>query len=169
MPEVARPFRRRGGRFVVTLSDDERALLGEVCRQSRELLQHEDPSSDPAVARLFPPAYQDDPLQNLEFETALGGTPRSGKLDAIATLEATLDAADISEEELLAWMGVVNDARLVLGTRIGITEEATPKDYAEDHPDHDAFGVYVYLTWLEERMLRALGDPPVAEGASAAG
>ena len=169
MPDVARPFRRRGGRFAVTLSDDERALLGEVCRQSRELLEHEDPSSDPAVARLFPPAYQDDPLQNLEFETAQGEAPRAGKLGAIATLEATVDAAEISEEELLAWMGVVNDARLVLGTRIGITEEATEEDYAEDHPDHDAFGVYGYLTWLEDRMLRALGDPPVEEGTSAAG
>lgn len=66
-------------------------------------------------------------------------------------------------------MGVVNDARLVLGTRIGITEEATHEDYADGHPDHDAFAVYVYLTWLEERMLRALGDPPAAEGTSAAG
>lgn len=166
---MARPFRRRGDRFVVTLSEDERALLGEISRQSRELLQHEDPSSDPAVARLFPPAYQDDPLQNLEFETAQDEAPRSGKLDAIATLEATLDAADLAEEELLAWMGVVNDARLVLGTRIGITEEATHEDYADGHPDHDAFAVYVYLTWLEERMLRALGDPPAAEGTSAAG
>lgn len=166
---MARPFRRRGRRFVVTLSDGERALLRELCRQSRELLQHEDPSSDPAVARLFPPAYQDDPLQNLEFEAAQGETPRSGKLDAIATLEATVDAAEIAEDQLLAWMGVVNDARLVLGTRIGITEEATEEDFAEDHPDHDAFGAYVYLTWLEERMLRALGDPPVVEGTSAAG
>jgi hypothetical protein len=153
----------------VTLSDEERALLGELCRRSRELLQHEDPSSDPAVARLFPPAYQDDPLQNLEFETAQGEAPRSGKLDAIATLEATVDAADIAEEDLLAWMGVVNDARLVLGTRIGITEGASEEDYAEGHPDRDAFGVYVYLTWLEEHMLRALGDPPIAEGTSAAG
>jgi hypothetical protein len=144
-------------------------MLAELCRQSRELLEAEDPSTDPAVARLFPPAYQDDPLQNLEFETAQGSAPRDGKLDAIATVERTLGASDLSEDELLAWVKVVNDARLVLGTRIEITEQATPRDFPEEHPDHDSFGVYVYLTWLEDRILRALGDPPVDEGASVPG
>jgi hypothetical protein len=157
---VGRPFRRRGARFTVALSEDEREMLAELCRQSRALLEAEDPSSDPAVARLFPPAYQDDPLQNLEFETALGNAPRNGKLDAIATVERTVRASDVSEDELLDWMKVVNDARLVLGTRIEITEQATQRDYPADHPDHDSFGVYVYLTWLEDRILRALGDPP---------
>ena len=138
-------------------------MLSELCRQARALLEAEDPSSDPAVARLFPPAYQDDPLQNLEYETALGNAPRNGKLDAIATVERTVRAPDLSEEELLSWMKVVNDARLVLGTRIEITEQATLRDYPPDHPHHDSFGVYVYLTWLEDGILRALGDPPVQD------
>lgn len=162
---MPRPFRRRGGRYVVSLSEEERSLLLEVCRQSRALLEAEDPSSDPAVARLFPPAYQDDPLQNLEYETTLGETPRNGKLQAIATLERTARAADLSEEELLAWMGVVNDARLVIGTRIEITEEATERDYPEGHHDHESFGIYVYLTWLEDRILRALGEPSAPRSA----
>ena len=166
---MPRPFRRRGSRYAVSLSEGEREMLAEICRQSRALLEAEDPSSDPAVARLFPPAYQDDPLQNLEFESALGDTPRNGKLDAIATFERTVRAPDLSEDELLEWMKVVNDARLVLGTRIEITEQATQRDYPPDHPDHDSFGVYVYLTWLEDRILRALGDPPVGEDASAHG
>lgn len=164
MPE---PFRRRGGRFVVALSEQERELLAELCRRSRELLEHEDPSSDAAVARLFPPAYQEDPLQNLEFERTLGDAPRAGKLDAIATLERTADADDLSEDELLAWMGVVNDARLVLGTRIEITEEAGEEDYPEGHAHHEAFGVYVYLTWLESNMIDVLGDPPVGDASTA--
>jgi hypothetical protein len=158
---VVRPFRKRGARYAVSLSDDERTMLAEICRQSRELLQAEDPSSDPAVARLFPPAYQDDPLQNLEFETTMGETPRNGKLDALATVERTVRATDVSEDELLDWMKVVNDARLVLGTRIEITELATPRDFPPEHPDHDSFGVYVYLTWLEDRIIHTLGDPPV--------
>ena len=166
---MARPFRRRGSRYAVSLSEDEREMLAELCRQSRALLEAEDPSSDPAVARLFPPAYQDDPLQNLEFETAQGNAPRNGKLDAIDTVERTVRAPDLSEDELVAWMKVVNDARLVLGTRIEITERATERDFPPDHPDHDSFGVYVYLTWLEDRILRALGDPPGDERPSAAG
>lgn len=164
---MARPFRRRGSRYAVSLSEDERTMLTELCRQSRALLEAEDPSSDPAVARLFPPAYQDDPLQNLEFETTMGDTPRNGKLDAIATVERTVRATDLSEDELLAWMKVVNDARLVLGTRIEITEQATQRDFPEGDPRHESFGVYVYLTWLEDRILRALRDPPIGEATSA--
>lgn len=153
------PFRRRKGRFSVTLGSRERELLSELCRQTRELLEAEDPSSDPSIARLFPAAYKDDPLRSLEFETNLGDAPKNGKLGAIETMERTLDAKELSEEELLEWMGAVNDFRLLLGTRIEITEEATERDFPDGDPNHDAFQVYVYLTWLEDRMLRALGAP----------
>jgi hypothetical protein len=156
---AARPFRRRRDRFVVGLGAGERELLRELCRQSRDLLESEDPSSDPSVARLFPAAYKDDPLRSLEFETNLGAGPRNRKLAAIATVERTVEASELSEEELLVWMGAVNDFRLLLGTRIDITEEATEEDYPEGDANHDAFQVYAYLTWLEDRMLRALGEP----------
>ena len=158
---MAGPFRRRRGKFTVNLGTGERELLSELCRQSRELLEEEDPSSDPSIARLFPAAYKDDPLQSLEFETNLGDTPRSGKLAAIDTLERTVEATELTEEELLVWMGAVNDFRLLLGTRIDITEESTEQDYPEGDANHDAFQVYAYLTWLEDRMLRALGEPDV--------
>jgi hypothetical protein len=156
---VARPFRRRRDRFVVALGAGERELLRELCRQSRDLLAAEDPSSDPSVARLFPAAYKDDPLRSLEFETNLGDGPRNGKLAAIDTMERTVEASELSEEELLVWMGAVNDFRLLLGTRIDIREESTERDYPEGDANHDAFQAYVYLTWLEDRMLRALGEP----------
>ncbi|MBA3363614.1 MAG: DUF2017 family protein, partial [Actinobacteria bacterium] len=146
---MAGPFRRKGGRFTVRLGTGERELLSELCRQSRELLDEEDPSSDPSIARLFPAAYKDDPLRSLEFETNLGDSPRAGKLAAIDTLERTVDSSELTEEELLTWMGAVNDFRLLLGTRIDIKEESTEGDYPEDDPNHDSFQVYVYLTWLE--------------------
>jgi hypothetical protein len=158
---VAAPFRRRRGRFTVSLGTRERELLAELCRQSRELLEEEDPSSDPSIARLFPAAYKDDPLRSLEFETNMGDSPRAGKLAAIETLERTIEASELTEEELLVWMGAVNDFRLLLGTRIEITEESTESDYSEENPNHEAFQVYVYLTWLQDRMLRALGEPEV--------
>lgn len=156
---MAGPFRRRRGRFIVNLGSGERELLAELCRQSRELLEEEDPSSDPSIARLFPAAYKDDPLRSLEFETKLGDAPRNGKLAAIETLERTIEASELTEEELLVWMGAVNDFRLLLGTRIDISEESTERDFPKEDPNHDSFQVYVYLTWLEDRMLRALGEP----------
>ena len=158
---VAGPFRKRRGKFTVSLGGGERELLAALCRQSRELLEEEDPSSDPSIARLFPAAYKDDPLRSLEFETNMGDAPKAGKLAALDTLERTIGQSELTEEELLTWMGAVNDFRLLLGTRIDIKEESTESDYPEGDPNHDAFQVYVYLTWLEDRMLRALGEPEV--------
>ena len=151
-------FEKKGNRFSVRLGKHERNLLVELVRQSRTLLETEDPSSDPAVARLFPAAYRDDPLRNLEYETSLGGAPRSGKLQALDTVERTANARALSEEDFLTWLGVVNDLRLVLGTRIEVTEESTEEDFAAGSP-RDAYHVYQFLGWVQQEMLIALGEP----------
>jgi hypothetical protein len=156
-------FEKEGDRFAVHLSKGVRGLLVELCQQSRALLEAEDPSSDPAVARLFPPAYQDDPLRNLEFESTVGEAPRAGKLQALDTVERTAQAPELSEDELLAWIGVVNDLRLVLGTRIDITEEATDEDFPADDPRHESYRVYHFLGYLLQEMLEAAGAPDVGE------
>jgi hypothetical protein len=154
-------FHEEGDGYAVHLSRGVRGLLVELCQQSRALLEAEDPSSDPAVARLFPPAYEDDPLRNLEFETNLGATPRTGKLEAIDTVERTAQANTLTEDELLAWIGVVNDLRLVLGTRIEITEEATEEDFPVDDPRLDSYRIYQFLGYLLQEMLEAMGAPDI--------
>ena len=154
-------FSPEAGGYAVDLSTGVRGLLVELCRQSRALLEAEDPSSDPAVARLFPPAYEDDPLRNLEFETNLRGAPRTGKLEAIDTVERTANASTLTEDELLAWVGVVNDLRLVLGTRIEIAEEASEEDFPPEDPRHEAYRVYQFLGYLLQEMLEAMGAPDV--------
>ena len=156
-------FSKEGDRFTVRLSPGVRGLLIELCQQSRALLEAEDPSSDPAVSRLFPPAYPDDPLQNLEFETNLGAAPRSGKLEALDIVERTANASTLTEDELLAWIGVVNDLRLVLGTRIEITEEATDEDFSADDPRHETYRVYQFLGFLLQELLEGIGAPDVGE------
>ena len=95
-------FTKEGERFSVHLGAGARRMLVELSRQARVMLETEDPSSDPAVARLFPAAYPDDPLRNLEYEADLGGAPRTEKLEALDTLERTADADELSEEELLS-------------------------------------------------------------------
>ena len=150
------PVRRAaGGRFELRLSRGEREALRTVPAQIRELLEVENPSSDPGVARLFPPAYPDDPLENLDFERLATDELMRGRLLALDTMERTIDATALSEDELLAWMNVVNDARLILGTRIGVTEEMTERDFA-DEPEATTFQLYGYLSWLLESIVRAL-------------
>lgn len=154
---VARsPVRRAaGGRFELHLSRGEREALRTVPPQIRELLEAESPASDSGVARLFPPAYPDDPLRNLEFERLAADELMQGRLSALGTMESTIDATSLSEDELLAWMHVVNDARLILGTRLDVTEETAEDDFA-DEPEATSFQLYSYLSWLLDSIVRAL-------------
>jgi hypothetical protein len=151
------PVRRaRNGTFELRLDARERDVLRELPAQLRGLLENEDPSSDAAMARLYPPAYIDDPLRNLEFERMAGDDLTAGRLAAVDRMEATIDADRLSEDDVLAWLGVCNDLRLVLGTRLDITEETTEADFPPDDERSPAFALYGYLTWLVDVIVRAL-------------
>jgi len=138
----------------VRLPDGARETLREVLPQLRAVLEGGEASSDPAIARLFPAAYRDDPLRSLEFETLVGPELLRGRLDAIRVTEASLDAEVLDEQQLLAWHATLNGLRLVLGTRLGITEETTEENV--DEPDHPAFDLYRELTWLEGWIVEVL-------------
>lgn len=152
-----RPFEaKKTGGFRVRLGRVERKVIRQLAGQHRELLTAETPSSDPAVARLFPSAYPDDPLRSLEFEEATAGVLMDGRLAAAATLESTAGSDALTEEQLLQWLAVVNDLRLVLGIRLDVTEESTEEDFASDGDRSDAFDLYRFLTWLEAEMIEVL-------------
>jgi Domain of unknown function (DUF2017) len=73
-------------------------------------------------------------------------------------MERTLDADRVSEEELLAWVATINDARLVLGTRLDVSEELDLSRIAETDARAPMYAVYAYLTWLEEHAIDALSS-----------
>jgi hypothetical protein len=62
----------------------------------------------------------------------------------------------VSEEELHAWLSALNDLRLVLGTRLGVTEETYEDGIDEADPQADDLALYAYLTWLQDGILEAL-------------
>jgi len=151
------PVRRmRGGMFELRLDAGERDVLRGLPDQLRSLIEDEDPSSDPAMARLYPPAYLDDPIRNLEFEEMAGDDLTRGRLAAIERMKATVDAERLSEDDLLAWLSVSNDLRLVLGTRLEITEEPSDAEFPPQDPRAGAFALYAYLTWLVDAIVQAL-------------
>jgi uncharacterized protein DUF2017 len=153
------PVRRtRRGDFELRLDPQERDILRALPDQLRELISHEDPTSDPAMARLYPAAYPDDPIQNLEYERLAVDELTSQRLSSIDAMEGSMDADRLSEDVLLSWLSVLNDLRLVLGTRLEITEETTEDDFAQEDPRASVFALYGYLTWLVDAMVRAL-DP----------
>jgi Domain of unknown function (DUF2017) len=153
------PFRRtRRGDFDLHLDPKERDILRKLPDQLRTMLENEDPTSDPAMARLYPPAYEDDPIRNLEFERLAGDDLTRQRLSSISAMEGSIDADRLTEAQLLSWLGVLNDLRLVLGTRLEITEETTEDDFGTNDPRASTFALYGYLTWLVDAIVRVL-DP----------
>jgi hypothetical protein len=147
-----------GGGVDVELPPDLRELLASLARQLTELVNDPEAAGDPGMARLFPPASIDDPLEALGFEQLMGQALRAGKLEAAAVLRATADATHLSGEETLAWMRSLNDIRLVIGSRLDIQEDADVEAMFADPVLEQAAVVYVALSELVEMLARA-ADP----------
>jgi hypothetical protein len=153
--------RARGGGFELRIPADERELLRSLGPQMRGVLtEAPDPEDGPdeAVERLFPVAYPDDEDRQTEYRLLAHDELRASHLGALAVLEATADAERLDEEQLGAWMRAVNEVRLVLGTRLGVTEEGDERPFSTRDPRAPAFAVYDYLTYLQGEIIEALSD-----------
>ena len=153
------PVRRtRKGDFELRLSDAERRMLASLVPQLRAALDADTGAGgakDPTLRRLFPAAYPDDEQRDAEYRSMVHDDLLARRLAALDTMEATVGASRLDEEALLAWMGTVNDLRLVLGTRLDVSEE-TDLVPDPDDPDAPALAVYGYLGFLLESMVEAL-------------
>ena len=82
---------------------------------------------DPVLARLLPDAYSDDPQASAEFRRYTEESLRSSKINSAQAVLASLPAGGgdvvLSEPECQQWLRSLNDVRLALGVRLGITEE----------------------------------------------
>ena len=153
-------FRRRritrtaAGTYQVRLPEPERTLLGRLADQLRDLLL--ETTDDPTVRRLFPTAYNEDAERDREYQQLVRDELLERRLAALGTVEATLAADELSEEELSAWLGAINDLRLVLGTRLDVSEDLI--EVEADDPDAPAYAVYEYLGFLLSEVVDALSE-----------
>jgi hypothetical protein len=165
------PFRRnRAGGLDVVLEPGEAAVLTRLCEELTTLLSVEDEVSeeaDPVLERLFPRAYLDPTEEGAEadWQRFAHGDLVDGRRRALATMEGTLAGAEVhrsrfeltlDEDQALAWLAVLNDARLALGTRLEVSEEMDLSGLDPDDPDTAPFAVYWWLGVLEERLIDAL-------------
>ncbi|MGZ4125586.1 MAG: DUF2017 family protein [Actinomycetota bacterium] len=148
--------RRPDGRFDLDIPADQRDVLRGLPDQLRQLLADAEPETDEALRRLFPTADLDDPEHAAEFDRMVREDLLRQRAAAIEAMERTLDAVDLSEDELVGWLGVLNDLRLVLGTRLDVTEETEQDDFAPDDPRAHGYALYAYLTYLEDEIVQAL-------------
>jgi hypothetical protein len=151
------------GTFEVLLPDHGRMLVARVAADLRDLLL----TGDPSLQRLYPTAYPEDPERNQEFAEFAHDHLLMARLEGLDVVESSLDHDHVTEAELTAWMQVLNEARLVLGTRLDVTED-DERDADPDHPDAPALLVYHDLGLLLHDMVRALHTalpPPAPDGA----
>jgi hypothetical protein len=123
------------------------------------------PSDDPALRRLLPDAFVDDDEASAEFRRFTERELRDGKvrhaLDVQRALEEQGLTVCIEGPSVSSWLGFLNDTRLVLGARLELTEDNQEElaDLPDDDPRAALFGLYGWLTHLQESVVQALlGD-----------
>ncbi len=178
-------FRRaRKGNLTVTFGVDEHRVLQHLFGEMIQLLEDDadeddDPLAqavgigtatetpeDPALARLFPDGYVDDPEASADFrrytEPGLRSTKRAALQTALATLGDEPHRIVLTPEQADAWLGALNDSRLVLGERLGVVEELEDliTSLADDDPRLALFWDYDRLKFLQESLFQALWAEP---------
>ena len=159
------PFRRTRSGFDVLLSDVEAAALRRIGKEMVRVLTDE--IDQPQLRRLFPPAYEDDPKKQAEFQEFTRDELTQRKRASARALIEVIDrgrsrrgawTASLSNEEAAEWLGAFNDARLVLGERLGVTEDMDPEPLRSDDPAAAAHNMYVYLSGLQWQLIEELSD-----------
>jgi len=117
---------------------------------------------DPVLARLLPDGYAEDPEAAGEFRRYTEQGLRDGKVAAARTVLETLPARGgrirLTEADARAWLRALNDVRLALGVRLGVTDDFDEQSSEIDSADPRSAYVWVYhwLAYLQESLVDAL-------------
>jgi Domain of unknown function (DUF2017) len=145
--------RTREGGFRLRLPPAERELLRRLPAELRELLAA-DPA-DPNLRRLFPPAYEDD-ADEAEYRRLMRADLVEGRRRALRVLQKSIDNDRLSPDEAEAWLTALNDLRLVLGTRLAVSEQTLLHRLDSREPRGRELALYAYLSGLQEELVAAL-------------
>jgi hypothetical protein len=124
---------------------------------------------DPVLLRLLPDAYRDDDEAAGEFrrltEADLRATKHAGLAQIVSDLLAPTSVPrgggvrlELDDEAAAVWLAALNDVRLALGTRIGVTEDMDDErmNASVDSQRYAEIATYDWFSWLQDAMLRAL-------------
>jgi hypothetical protein len=152
---LRKPVKRtRGGRITWTLSDEERSVLLSTVEQMRTLLTHG--ADDPDLKRLFPTGYHEDGDADAFWQITMHDQLLERHLDALTVFEGALAETSMSSDEAESVLRAMNQIRLVLGTKLDVSEEDDLRELDPDDPDTPARAIYGYLGWLQEWMIEAI-------------
>jgi hypothetical protein len=155
----------------VCLADEEAALLRDLPEQLRSVIDSARSlvrgNADPVVERLFPRAYLDptEEASEDEWQRLMHDELLREKLAHVDAFAAGLDRAaerdgwievELSAEEASAWLGALNDARLALGVRLGVTEDMDLEALNPASADDVPLVIYRWLTWAQGDLIETL-------------
>ncbi|MGB9376283.1 MAG: DUF2017 domain-containing protein [Mycobacteriales bacterium] len=169
-------FRRRAGKATARFSAAEARVLRQVVAEVVEVLGGAEAGKDgpfsglgteptlpedPVLARLLPDGYREDPDAARELrrltETSLRGEKVRNARVVLAMVPESGGAVTLEDEEVLdVWLRALNDVRLALGTRLGVSEEMVLDDEIEAEPDSPraySLAVYDWLGWLQDTLV----------------
>jgi len=147
------------GGFTLRIGAVERQLLAGLCAELRDMLV--DQADDPALRRLFPPAYADDAERDAFYRQMTHDQLLASRLAALDTIVRTVEGDQLSHEDLEAWLTGLNALRLALGTRLDVSEDHDPfedVDDPENHPDFVAHVAYDYLSQVLHLVVHAQAE-----------
>jgi hypothetical protein len=128
-------------------------VLRQLVPQFRELLDNPD---EPALRRLFPPAYSELAHAELqeEYQRLMRDDLIARHRDEFDLVAATAGEEHLSAEQLDTWARALNSVRLVLGTVLDIHEGDENR-----RPESPEESLYHWLTYLQGEAIDALaGD-----------
>jgi hypothetical protein len=148
--------RRRSG-VRLQLDEVEAQLLGQLLDQLDELVEEMD-RSDVATRRLFPDGYRGDEAAASDFRELTEQSLREERHDRYGRLRAMLPLGGgdvvVDDETAPLWLTGVNDMRLALGTRLGVTEDGPIE--ADEELEVGPELVYHWLSALQDSLVVAL-------------
>ena len=154
---------------MATFSQQEAQVLRQCVAELAALLSDAPDPDDPAVERLFPDVYPEDPAAAKEFRRLTEDDLRSAKLDQAKTVLSDLLESGgeirLAEEQADVWLRALTDVRLALGTRLGIADDTDIEAELDAAVGRDPrsprvgqLSVYAYLSFLQESLVGALID-----------
>ena len=146
----------RKGTFRVNAPEGFLDVVERVMGQYRqELTKGVESLMDPGHRRLHPTAYHDDPQRDAEYHSLMGDELLASRLHALDEMAETLRVDTITLAQLTSWMLTVNGIRLLLGTRLDVSEDDGydgPDDADED--TRDGFHLYWALGEFLEHIVQ---------------
>ncbi len=166
------PFSRQGDLVIARFAEQEVEILRELIEQEIALLSEVGAGDtadaalaevgiggssslprDPALARLLPDAYRDDPEAASEYRRLTEASMVARKVASARGLVESLGDGDVQLDSpaVQLWLRAVNDLRLIIASRLGIVEDDDAGTGDEVMQD-----VYHWLGFVQGSLLDAL-------------